>query len=330
MRKRFLLDGEYEGKPVWIAVAFKEEEISVWLHVFDKKKLIKEHAQQWVRGEYELPESLLTLERTINDDNLLTEELLVANVGKVRDIEIEWADNVMLTRMMQGFHGDLTLLKERVAILNDYDQQVFDECTDFWNRVLSFKQEHAHVTQAHIDRFKLDVDVLFEALKSLRKDYRKELKGKAEEAKQDLHLKLDILSEKFDKQANYKFTSDRLKDIRQALNASGLRQKDYADIDTRINELFTKMSEARKAQSGAKVDKRIADLEAIIEKMTKSIDWEKRNMEKEERNKERSGQIFQVKLIDAKLAIIKSKIADKEQKLADVQKTLASLQKRSG
>ena len=109
-----------------------------------------------------------------------------------------------------------------------------------------------------------------------------------------------------------------------------MRQKDYADIDTRINELFTKMSEARKAQSGAKVDKRIADLEGIIEKMTKSINWEKRNMEKEERNKERSGQIFQVKLIDAKLEIIKSKIAEKEQKLADVQKTLASLQKRSG
>lgn len=329
MRKRFLLDGEYEGKRVWIAVAFKDEEVSVWLHVFDKKNLSKEQLQKWVRGENELPEGMLTLERTINDDNLLPEDLLVENVGKVRDIEIEWADNVMLTRMMQGFEGDLTLLKERVANLNDYDQKVFDECTDFWNRVLSFKQEHAHVTQAHIDRFKIDLDVLFEALKSLRKDYRKELKGKAEEAKQDLNLKLDILSEKFDKQANYKFTSDRLKEIRQALNASGLRQKDYADIDTRINDLFTKMSEARKAKSGAKVDKRISDLTAIVEKMTKSIDWEKRNIEKEERNKARSGQIFQVKLIDAKLEMIKSRLAEKEQKLADVKKTLEGLQKKS-
>ena len=328
MRKRFLLEGDYLDNSIWIAVEFEEVEVTVLLYLFLKSKVEREKLENWANGKGYLPEPLEKLKRTISDANLLTDGIKVENVGKVRDIEIEWADTLMVTRMFQGFDGELTLLQEKLAVLDDYSQEVFDECAAFWNRILAFKQDHSMVTQKNLDRYKSNLDILFEALKALRKDHNKELKGKAVEAKKDLLLKLEILNEKLDDKPNYKFTVERLKYIRKDLNTSGLRSKDYSDIDGGINALFKKMSEARDQLVDSKIDKRVGDLEGIVEKMQKSVDWEKRTIAKEERNKDYASMAFQVKLLDAKIDMIKNRLVEKEEKLADVKKTLASLQKK--
>ena len=329
MGKRFLLEGDCQEQSIWIGVEFEEAEVSVLLHLYAKDQIAKVAMQNWVKGKEDLPEAMELIRRTISDANLLTEEIKVVNVGKVRDIEIEWGDHLMVTRMLQGFDGDLLLLQEKISTLNDYSQEVFDECADFWSRLLTFKQEHASVGNAVLDKYKLNLDILFEALKALRKDHKKELQGKAVEAKKDLLLKLEILNEKLEAKPNYKFTIERLKDIRKELNASGLRQKDYAEIDEKINALFDKMGEARKQVTHSNVNKRVTDLEAIVEKMQKSVDWEKRTMAKEEKNKEYANMAFQVKLLDAKIAMIQTRLNEKEGKLADVKKTLASLLKKA-
>ena len=329
MRKRFLLEGDYLEQPIWIAIEFKDEAVSVMLYLFLKAKVKKDVLQTWVKEGKDLPEPFEQIERSIADQNLLTEEIKVLNVGKVRDIEIEWADNLMQTRMAQGFDGDLALLKEKLAVLDDYSQELFDECAAFWERVIAFKKENSSFSNAKVDAYKSDLDILFEALKALRKDFKKELQAKASEAKKDLLLKLEILDEKLESKPNFKFTVERLKDIRTELNTSGLRQKDYADIDTQINALFEKMSGAKSKVNHEKIDKRISDLEGIVEKMQKSIDWEIRNIAKEEKNKEFASQAFQVKLLDAKIDMMMKSKAEKEEKLADVKKTLASLNKKS-
>ncbi len=329
MRKRFLLEGDYQDQKVWIAIEFQDAAVTVLVHLFLKSKVQKETLQKWVKKEVELPEVLETFQRTIADENLLTEEIKVVNVGKVRDIEIEWADNIMQTRMIQGFDGDLLLIKDRVAVLEDYSQDVFDECVNFWERIIAFKKENATFPNAKVDAYKFDLDILFEALKALRKDHNKELKEKSQEVKKDLELKLEILNEKLETKPNYKFTIERLKDIRKELNKSGLRQQHYTDIDTKINALFEKMGSAKDKVVHAKIDKRVSDLQGIVEKMQKSIDWEKRMMAKEERNKDNASMAFQVKLLDAKIEMMKTRLEEKEVKLADVTKTLNSLLKKA-
>ena len=89
------------------------------------------------------------------------------------------------------------------------------------------------------------------------------------------------------------------------------------------------MSEARDQLVDSKIDKRVGDLEGIVEKMQKSVDWEKRTIAKEERNKDYASMAFQVKLLDAKIDMIKNRLVEKEEKLADVKKTLASLLKKT-
>jgi hypothetical protein len=328
MRKRFLLEGDYKEQSIWIAITFKEEATNVMLYLFLKDKVKEAVLKVWVKDNGELPEAMEVVERTIADENLLTEDIKVLNVGQVRDIEIEWADNLMLTRMVQGFDGDLALLKDQVAILEDYSQEVFDECARFWERVIAFKKDNSSFSNTTIDTYKLDLDILFEALKALRKDHKKELQEKSGEAKKDLLLKLEILNGKLETKPNFKFTIERLKDLRTDLNKSGLRQKDYADIDGKINALFEKMSGAKNKVNHEKVDKRITDLDGIVAKMQKSMDWENREIAKEEKNKDFASQIFQVKLLDAKIELMKKSLKEKEGKLADVKKTLSSLSKK--
>lgn len=330
MRKRFLLEGEQNEQPIFIAVEFKDEIVSVFLHLFSKADVELKTLQAWVKTGNKLPKAIETLERTIQDENLLPEDIKVEQVGKVRDIEIAWSDNLMQTRLLQGFDGELLLLKDKVAALDDYSQEVFDACSDFWERVLAFKQENNSIDAKKIDAYKFDLDILFEALKSLRKDFKKEQSAKAVEAKADLLLKLELIENKLNDKPNYKSLIERLKEVRAGLNKSGLRQNHYAEIDEKINALFEKMGNAKTKVNKDKYAKRINDLEAIVAKMQKSIDWDKRELAKENKNKDYAEQVFQIKLIDAKIEIIEGKLKEKQEKIKNIEQTLNDLKKKAG
>lgn len=330
MRKRFLLEGEQNEQPIFIAVEFKDEKVSVFLYVFSKEEVQLKTLQDWVKSGNKLPKPLQSLERTIQDENLLPEDIKVVQVGKVRDIEIAWSDNLMQTRMLQGFDGELLLLKDKLSSLDDYSQELFDECGDFWNRVLTFKQENNGIDNKIIDNYKFELDILFEALKSLRKDFKKEQNAKALEAKADLLLKLELIENKLNDKPNYKSLIERLKEVRAGLIKSGLRQNHYTEIDDKINALFDKMGNAKATVNAGKFDKRITDLEAIVTKMKKSLDWDKRELSKEENNKKYAEQVFQIQLIDAKIELINVKVKEKEDKIKDINSTLATLKKKAG
>ncbi|MCB0539716.1 MAG: hypothetical protein KDE33_19525 [Bacteroidetes bacterium] len=330
MRNRFLLEGDYNEKPVFIAIVFNEEQVHIDLSVIDKKTCDKEKLNSWLEGKAEMPTTIATYVRTTHDENLLPEEIKVKNVGKVRSIEIAWANTLFHTRMLQSFDNELAIIKDKIMALDDFDQKVFDEASDFWDRVVKFKQENASIDNAKIDVYKSEIDVLFEALKELRKDQRKELSEKAKEIKADLLLKLELIENKLEEKANFKFISDRLKEVRKQLNHSGLKNKEYAQIDEKINSFFERMSEDRAEKTAAKYDKRITDLEDISEKMQKSIDWDKRQLEQEEKNKQYSNQKFQLKLIETKIALIESRIAEKTDKLKNINATLNTIKKKAG
>jgi len=328
MRKRFLLEGEQNDQPIYIAVEFKNEKVSVFLYLYPKAEMDIKTLQNWVKNGSDLPPAFQSLERTIQDANLLPQDIKVEQVGKVRDIEIAWSDNLMQTRMIQGFEGELLLIKDRVAALEDFDQNLFDECSDFWNRILQFKQENNSLDNKVIDKFKLELDILFEALKALRKDFKKEQSAKAIEIKADLLLKLELIEKKLNDKPNYKSLIERLKEVRAGLNKSGLRQNHYAEIDEKINALFNKMGADKEEKNKSKYKKRINDLEGIVNKMQKSIDWDKRELIKEEKNKQYAEQVFQIKLIDAKIDLIKTRVKEKESKLVNITETLDSLKKK--
>lgn len=326
MGKRFVIKGENPEK-ILIGIELSSTDTSLQLFIFDRKKGIKDALKQWENYQAELPENAEIIKRTIADQHLLPEEIKVKNVGKVRLIENKWAELLIQTRLLQSFDSELNVLQESVAQLDDYSEKLFQECSDFWKRLLEFKRENKSVDDQRIDAYKMQIDILFEALKALRKDHKKELDHKSIENKAYLDEQLDQAEKQFTKDGKTKTLAENLKRIRKEYLNRPMRHAHKDEIDNRINQLFEKISEQRQQRKSANADKRINDLEGIITKMNKALDWKLRELQREEKNLQFADHAFQEKLLLSKIEMIKKDISQLEKKITDVKATLEQVKK---
>ena len=325
MNKRFLLQGE-TTQDIWLAIEFNAANVSIDLHTFPKGDEIKSQLNLWAKAEAELPTPIETITRGVRDENLLPEEIKVTNVGKVRQIEIEWANMLIQTRLLQSYDQELLLLKDRVAGLNSYSQGLFDECSAFWTKVLDFRKEQ-NISNEKMDSYKLELDVLFEAQKMLRKDSRKEFDEGSIQHFNMLTKRLDTLDEKLKGAVKFASVANELKSIRAEFNKKPMRKTHKQEVDTRINGMFDVLSEGKKKAQLGNVDKRISDLEGIMEKMQKGIDWENRQLKKLEQDKDFASLKFQVQLINTKIEMGKANLAEREKKMKNIKDTYEGLKK---
>jgi chromosome segregation ATPase len=326
MRNRFLLEGEINGD-VLIAVEFNVEALNIHLNVLPKSKENHDLLRKWVRAEATLPDTANNFVRTVADATLLPEEIKVTDVGKVRQLEIEWGNILIQSRLLKGFHDDLTLIKQKLSTLDNFSQELFDETASFWEKLLEFKKEY-NLPNEKIDEFKIEVDVVFEALKALRKDSKKEFDEQSIEKYAQMKNKLSAIEQKLSNENfNKKSISGELKNIRAEFLKTAMRKNHKQEIDETINILFEKLSQTKQKVVDEKTEKRIGDLQQILEKMNKSLDWEKRELQKEEKNRLHTDQQFQLKLLDAKIGMLKNKIAEKEEKISNINATLSKLKK---
>ncbi len=328
MRKKFLLESEKNKEELLLAFQFDDEALSVKLYIFPKKNTSKEAIELWIENEGNLPESSDSFVRNINDETLLPDDIKVLNPGKLRKIEIMWADTILQTRLLQGFDQELKLLKVKVTSLDSYSQETFDDCANFWKRIQEFRKENIGVAGDKIAIYKEGIDLLFDALKALRSDIRKEKSIEAKNAFSELKLQLNVIFDQWKEQKDVKQLVEQLKKLRASLNNSGLKHKYYMEIDDGINTLFEDLSEQRNEQQSKHTNKRINDLTEIYEKLQKSVDWDKKVLSKEERKAARSDQVFQLKLAQAKIEMISSKIQEKKEKLESIRQTLNKLKRK--
>jgi hypothetical protein len=326
MGKRFIIEGETTEK-VLIGVELSATDTSLKLYIFKPKKGLNEKLENWKSGDGKLPAGSEKVKRTIADQNLLPEEIKVQDIGKVRFIENAWAEALIQTRLFQSFDTEILVLQESVAALEDYSEKLFQECSSFWKRVIEFKRENKGVDDSKIDSYKLQLDILFEVLKSLRKDHKKEFDSQSIDNKQKLSKMLQEVDHKLKENPNFKNAFNKLKEIRAEYIKSPMRHSHKDDIDKRINELFDKVSKVRKTNQHSNSDKRVTDLEGIVTKMNKALDWKIREMGKEEENLKFVAHEFQEKLIEGKIKLLQKDIKEIEGKITDIKGTLDKLKK---
>lgn len=326
MGKRFIIEGETSEK-VLIGVELSAIDTSLNLYVFKPKKGLNEKLDLWKLGEGNLPKGAEIVKRTIADQNLLPEEIKVADVGKVRLIENEWAEALIQTRLFQSFDSEIMVLQESVASLEDYSEKIFKECSGFWKRVLDFKRENKGVDDKKIDGYKFQLDILFEALKSLRKDHKKELDKHSIVNKEKLTEMLDKVEKDIENKVNSKNIFNSLKNIRSEYVKSPMRHAHKDEIDKRINDYFDVVGKNRTKSQNKNSGKRVTDLEGIIAKMNKALDWKIREMTREEKNLEFVAHAFQEKLIQSKIELLQKDVNEIEGKISDITATLNKLKK---
>lgn len=325
MRKKFLLEGETNNEgQIYLAIEFKIENKQIVLHSFLKKDTKIEDLMKWVQGKRNLPKPIRTYKSGVSDETMLPEEVRVDDVGKARDIEIEWGNLIIQHTLLQGFDSDLNIIKEKIATLENFSQEVFDECSNFWEKLLEYKKEF-NLPNESIDKYKIEINVLFDALKSLRKDHRKEVDEQSIVHYNRLKENLEKVEHDLNKNPEFKSIIKKLKNIRNDFNKSAMRKSHKQEIDQYINLLFDNLGNKKKKIDIAKTGKRIKDLTQILENMNKGIDWDLKTLAKEEMNLQKSEQKFQVQLLETKIKILKEKIDEKIAKRNNIQNTLNDL-----
>lgn len=328
MGKRFLIQGETTEK-IFIGVELSATSTSLNLYLYTQKKGIIEELGLWLKNEKDLPKGAETIQRTIADQNLLPEEIKVKDVGKVRLIENAWAEALIQTRLFQSFDSEINILQESVAALEDYSEELFKECSGFWKRVLDFKRENKGVDDKKIDNYKIQLDILFEVLKSLRKDHKKVFDHKSIENKELLTKLLDEADTMFKEKKRFGDIYGKLKIIRTKYSKMPMRQSHKKEIDDRINLYFERTYKQKQFSETKNTDKRISDLETIISKMNKAIDWKIREIGKEENNLKFVDHVFQEKLIMSKIETLNKQLEEIKGKVKDVNNTLKKLVQKS-
>ena len=335
MQSRFTAKGvNADDKEVVLAYELKEEEFKVDLYVIPRKSLKADDLEKlekgWVDGEaYEFPEGTTLINPNLNDESVLPENIRSDEAGKIRAKQNEWAYQLLTTKLWESYLHELDGLKTKAAELAQYDRQLFDDAKSFWERVLEHRKER-DISQQSLDKIKDDVNSIFEKLKTFRKTESAEFETASAKLRDEFIAKLEELKKRADAKANFKALLDDLKNIQTESRKNRYTKTDDHTVRKAMDTAFQYINEQRNHFFNDKTEVRIKDLTEIVEKMTSSLDRDKRDLEYMGK-KANSNNIKQLELqlIKVKTNMLNETIASKEEKLKDVRLTLEKLLKQS-
>ena len=335
MLSRFTAKGiSSDDKEVVLAYELKEQEFKVNLYITPRKSFTPENLEKlekgWVNGEaYEFNEDTKLINPNLNAESILPDDIRSDEAGKIRIKQNEWAYQLLTTKIWEVYLHELNTLKAKAAELTQYDRQLFDDAKSFWERVLEHRKER-DISQQSLDKIKDDVNSIFEKLKTFRKSESAEFETASAKLRDEVIAKLDEIKKKVDAKANFKALSDEFKALQNESRKNRYTKADDAQLRKTFDAAFQFLGERRNFFFNDKTETRVKGLNEVIEKMTASLDRDKKDLEYLSK-KASSPKIMQLELqlIKVKTNMLNETIASKEEKLKDIHATLAQLLKQS-
>lgn len=335
MQSRFTAKGiSSDDKEVVLAYELKEQEFKVDLYIIPRKSLKADDLEKlekgWVNGEaYEFPEDTKLINPNLNAESVLPDDIRSEEAGKIRIKQNEWAYQLLTTKIWEVYLHELDALKAKAAQLAQYDRQLFDDAKSFWERVLEHRKER-DISQQSLDKIKDDVNSIFEKLKTFRKTESAEFEAASAKLRDECIAKLDAIKNKVNAKANFKSLSEELKNIQNESRKNRHTKADDILLRKAFDSAFQYISEQRTHFFSDKTETRVKGLNEVIERMTASLEHDKRDLEYLNK-KASSPKIMQLELqlIKVKSNMLNETIASKEEKLKDIRATLAQVLKQS-
>ena len=335
MLSRFTAKGiSSDDKEVVLAYELKEQEFKVDLYVTPRKSFKPEELEKlekgWVNGEaYEFPEDTKLINPNLNAESVLPDDIRSDEAGKIRAKQNEWAYQLLTTKIWEVYLHELNSLKAKATELTQYDRQLFDDAKSFWERVLEHRKER-DISQSSLDKIKDDVNSIFEKLKTFRKSESAEFEGASAKFRDEVFAILEDLKKRVDAKANFKALADELKNLQNESRKNRYTKADDAQLRKIFDAAYQFINEQRNHFFNDKTETRVKGLNEVIEKMTASLNYDKRDLENLAK-KAGSNKIMslELQLIKVKTNMLNETIASKEEKLKDIRATLAQLLKQS-
>lgn len=313
-----------------VAVEFLAKDLKINLFAYENEDLLEDKLDQWINLDpaVELPAPFDEVVRDSQHEHLLPEHWKTRDVGKVRQIELNWATLLVRERLLSVYNQEVEHLESTLAQMDAFDRQHFESCKAFWDKFFAFAKEN-HLPRSITDEFKARVDVMFDVLKALRKEDKRKLEIASVEGKKNVLAKIEEVTAKIEEgktQRNILF--NELKAIHELWKQEKLTKSDRNELKATLDAAFDKVKNSRRDEDMARNSKRIDDLNRIVGGVTKALERVQRNAKYHREALEKTDQVFQMKLHETKLRMLEDEIAEIAKKKADIEKTLSKLKKQ--
>lgn len=341
MKPRLVLWGnDAQDARVLIALELQPEDNKVNIYTFPENVVTEEFHQkmmdEWRDGTpLDFPEDHTQAERELSvSEDLLPEDLKVERGDVVQRAQTEWHFMVLSAKLNDAYTSELQELKDRVDQLESYDNSVWDQLKEFWDKVQGQVRER-NLLREHSDQLRDSINGLFSNMKELRSKLDAEFE-KVSQSNYDKFMEaLGTVEQKITDGMRLASIFDELKGIQRKFRDSKLSRDDRSKVWERLDAAFKTVKEKRFGPESTsdrspvdRLQRRYDGLISAIEKMERSIQRDRNDLEFQGRKVERSDGQLEAQLRQAKIKMIEERIRSKEEKLNEMLKTRGELEQR--
>lgn len=283
---------------------------------------------EFAEGSYTKSEQELTM-----TDSILPEELKVERGDLVQRAQAEWHFVVLSAKLSDAYHSELAEIRDRIERLDGFDDEIWNNLKDFWDKVQSQVRER-NLFRDHANNLRNKTNELFARMKEMRSKLDEQYK---ETSKANLDRFMERLSEieqKISDGLRFQNIFDELKEVQRKFKKADFTREHRSKVWERIDAAFKAVKERRFGSSGEdrspvdRINRRYEGLIAAMGKMQRSISRDEEELQFQNRRIETTDGQLEAQIRQAKIVMIEERIRSKEEKFKEMERTKADLEKR--
>ncbi|MFN7118676.1 MAG: hypothetical protein ACK4TA_17895 [Saprospiraceae bacterium] len=341
MKPRLVLWGNNaQNERVLIALELRPEDNKVNIFTFPENIVTEEFHQkmmdEWRDGKpLDFPEGYATMERELTvTESLLPEEFKVERGDVVQRAQTEWHFMVLSTKLNESYNAELGALKDRVEKLESYDNDLWDELKNFWDKVQGQVRDR-NLLKSHSDNLRDSINHLFDHLKKLRSRLDEEFDRVSKDNYDKFLNAIAAVEKKISDGLRLAPIFDELKEMQRNFRDAKLSREHRSKVWEKLDAAFKAVKEKRFGpESGDdkspldRLNRRYEGLLAAIEKMQRSIQRDEEDLNFQNRKIEKTDGQLEAQIRQAKIKMIEERIRSKEEKLHEMTTTRTELEQR--
>ncbi len=325
---------------VLIALELKAEDNKVLLYTFPEAVVSEAFYNQmmndWKNDQpVEFPEHTLIERPLAITDSLLPDDLKSDDrSGVLQRAQTEWHFVVLSTKLHQAYQQELAEFKEKVAALQHFDNDLWDELRAFWDKVQEQTRER-NLFRTHADNLRDNINELFEKLRSLRNQMQQEAKSASQVVYDAFLARLEEIEQRIAAgSAKISTVFEDLKTIQRDYRDAKMTNEHRNRLWDRIDKAFKAAKERRfgpGVNEGSVIDRferRIAGLKEAVQRIEDSIRRDEEDLEFQNRKIATTEGQLEAQIRVAKIKMIEERLNVKREKLKEVLGTLNGLERQ--
>lgn len=330
-----------ENEKVLIALELQAETNRVLLYTFPESAATEEFVNkmmaEWrVGNEVPFPEGYTTLERQLSvTEGLLPDDLRVERTDLIQRAQTEWHFAVLSAKLHQAYEQELAEFKEKVAALQAYDHNVWDNLRGFWDKVQEQARDR-NLFREHADNLRDNINALFDDLKKMRSRVQDEFTAVSQKVYEDFNKALtDIENRIASGGARMNTIFEDLKQLQRKYRDAKMSNEHRNQLWDRLDGAF-KAAKERKFGPGAnegslveRHERRLEGLRVAIRRMQDSIKRDEEELSFQQKKVATTEGQLEAQIRGAKIKMIEERIASKREKLDEMDHTRADVERQA-